>query len=254
MINSIGKPRKVPIPELDGLVARHFRATQSSPLSVSGRHMPLIYLLVATLIAAPHNKAVVVIDVDGKFDVTRVLQCTPYFTTEQSGFTFSSDEPARDGSRPNSPGRPQLPRVTIKDLKHIHIYRPARGSLSHIREIVTSAEHYMIYGRHTSTTREWWGTVVIGGGSPVVLQSALGPVAGSGSADVTTGWKGWLRVDREEVSGFGVGMSVQEALSDRDRRHAAVKEAGWAAGCVWGTFAFQGAEKGGLAGAKGGGS
>ena len=212
----------------------------------------MIYLLVATLIAAPHSKAVVVVDVDGKFDVTRVLQSAPFFTAEQSDLISTTDEAARDGSRPSSPRQKPL-RVTIKDLKHIHIYRPARGSLSHIREIVTSAEHHMIYGRHTSTTREWWGTVVIGGGSPVVLQSALGPVAGSGAADVTTGWKGWLRVDREEVSGFGVGMSVQEALSDRARRHAAVQEAGWVAGCVWGSFGFQEAEKGGLASGKGGG-
>lgn len=94
---------------------------------------------------------------------------------------------------------------------------------------------------------------MIGGGSPGLLNPALGPVPGSGTADVTTGWKGWLRVDREEVSGFGVGMSAQEAVSDRERRHAAVQEAGWTAGCVWGAFSFEEAERGGLAGAKGGG-
>jgi hypothetical protein len=89
----------------------------------------------------------------------------------------------------------------------------------------------MIYSKHASIAREWWGSIVIGGGSPVVL----GP-----EAAVTTGWRGWLRVDREEVRGFDLGMSIEEALLDRDRRQRAVNDAGWTANCVWGGYTFDG--------------
>lgn len=243
---SASKVKSYPIRGLDTLVTQHFRATQSAPLSLSGRHLPFIYLLVATLVAAPHCKAVVIIDIDAKFDITRVLQCTPHPSPSalHEGTTETAIPPSEATTaqqhKPTSvlPGHTgdqakisQAQRVTLDDLKHIHVYRPARGSPSHIRDVLTSAEHHMIYSRHASVAREWWGTVVIGGGSPAVL--------GSGSADVTTGWKGWLRVDHEEIRGFGVGMSIEEALAERDRRQRAVEEAGWTATCVWGGLRFR---------------
>lgn len=88
----------------------------------------------------------------------------------------------------------------------------------------------MIYSRHASIAREWWGSIVIGGGSPAVL--------GPDAASVTTGWRGWLRVDRQDVRGFGLGISLEEALMDRDRRQRVVNDAGWTANCVWGGFNF----------------
>ncbi|KAI2618311.1 hypothetical protein GGS26DRAFT_574984 [Hypomontagnella submonticulosa] len=84
----------------------------------------------------------------------------------------------------------------------------------------------MVYGDHGSRAREWWGTVVLGGG-------------GSGArSDVSVGWKGWLRVEREEVPGFAAGVSVEEALRDRNKRQEVVNGAGWVAmsrvgGYVW---------------------
>lgn len=204
----------------------------------------------ATLIAAPHSKAVVVVDVDGRFDVTRVLQCAPFQPEARpaSGGTATAESPGLDTSvqqqstttvppdRGNEAIRDTVTQVTPvtqvtqQDLKHIHVYRPARGSPSYIRDVLASVEHHMIYTRHASIAREWWGTVVIGGGSPAIL--------GLGNADVTTGWKSWLRVDREEVRGFGVGMSVEEALLERDRRQRVVDESSWTASCVWGGFTF----------------
>ncbi|KAJ9156039.1 hypothetical protein NKR23_g1496 [Pleurostoma richardsiae] len=293
-----GQVKRFPIPALDALVARHFRASQSAPLAVSGRHLPLVYLLVATLVAAPHSKAVVVVDVDGRFDVTRVLESVP-FEDEQgrrrehqesvaaqpsdslagaagaqaTSPTKDSDVLARGGEgvgadpatttsastsastaavRSHHDDRQQESegvvaaaaatdgghklRVTLKDLQHIHVYRPARGSRYHIGEVIASAEQHMLYGRHGSGSREWWGTVVIGGGS--TPSSSISTAAGTATADVKTGWRGWLRVDREEMRGFGAGMSVEEALADRERRQAAVDESGWVASCVWGGFAF----------------
>lgn len=80
-------------------------------------------------------------------------------------------------------------------------------------------------------SREWWGTIVIGGGSPTTL--------GSGHTDVTTGWKGWLRVDREEVRGFPLGMSAEEALVDREQRQRAADASGYTATSAWGGFNFR---------------
>lgn len=240
---SSSKVKSYPIQDLDRLVAQHFRATQSGPLSLSGRHLPLIYLLVATLISAPHNKAVVIVDIDARFDITRVTQCAPHQTgpvpagtnlAGDNGHTMGQQNNTNQGSSGTDiqPMTKSAQQVTAEDLKHVHVYRPARGSPAHIREVLSAAEHHMIYSKHASTAREWWGSIIIGGGSPAVL----GPEV----ASVTTGWRGWLRVDREEVRGFGLGMSIEEALLDRDRRQRAVNDAGWTANCVWGGFTFDG--------------
>lgn len=241
---SVAKVKSYPIQLLDTLVSRHLRATQSAPLSLSGRYLPLIYLLVATLISSPQQKTVVIIDVDARFDITRVLQCTPHQI-------LPAPEPTATGpDTPCNTGSVQLPkpflgasgsdgdrisvpherRVTLDDLRHVHIYRPGRGSPSHIRDVLSSAEQHMIYSKHASIAREWWGNIVIGGGSP----TALGP----GHADVTTGWKGWLRVDKDEVRGFPVGMSIEEALVERAQRQRAADATGFTASCVWGNFTF----------------
>jgi hypothetical protein len=169
-------------------VGRHLRATQSVPLTISGRHLPLVYLLISTLVSEPHQKTVVVVDEDGRFDATR-LTC-----------------PA-------------------SDLAHVYVHRPAKGSPEYLREVVAGAENWMLYGGHESMTREWWGTIVIAGAA--------------GGGDVCAGWKGWLRVDREEVRAFGVGSSAEEALADRDRRQESVDAAGWVATSQWGSFTFR---------------
>lgn len=203
----------------------------------------------ATLIAAPHNKAVVIIDRDAKFDITRVLQTAPYLTSPAKDATVSdpassspatskhalaqqqSKEPTLFDSGPHRDRNSATHglRVATQDLRHVHIYRPARGSPSHIRDVLSSAEHFIVYSRHASVAREWWGTIMIGGGSVLV----------PGHADVTTGWKGWLRVDREEVRGFTLGMSAEEALVERDQRQQAADASGYTAACAWGGFNFR---------------
>lgn len=246
---SLSKVKSYPIQLLDTLVARHFRATQSAPLALSGTHLPLIYKLVASLVVAPQNKAVVVIDIDAKFDITRVLQCAPCLPppasdqapkTAESLDTVSNEGPIQqpettlpklgtiegDQISVSSPSR-----VAFDDLRHVHVYRPARGSSAYIRDVLDAAERFIVYSKHASVAREWWGTIVIGGGSP----AALGP----GCADVTTGWKGWLRVNHDDVRGFPLGMSAEEALVDRQQRQRAADAAGYAATCAWGSFHFR---------------
>lgn len=98
---------------------------------------------------------------------------------------------------------------------------------------MAAADEFMLYGAHESRGRRWWGTVVIGGGGH-------GHGHGHGHVYVHAGWKGWLRVDREEVGGFAVGMSVEEALRDRGKRQEVVDAAGWTASSRWGTYLWKG--------------
>ncbi|KLU83721.1 hypothetical protein MAPG_02772 [Magnaporthiopsis poae ATCC 64411] len=287
-----------PIPALNGLAAKHLRATQAAVVSVSGRQLPLIYLLVATLIAPPHSKTVVVVDLELRFDITRVLECTPYAVTATTS-TMAAPAPAPataptpvgvdasaaatgtgvEATRPlhddqqrsaafsreadaSAAGPATTPlvlasggRVSLSDLAHVYVHRPARGSgvvsASLVREAVAAAEQHMLYGAHGSGGREWWGTFVVGGSGG--HSSAGGVAAGGGgsapllprgassspsSVDVTAGPRGWLRVEREEVGGFGIGTSAEDALRDRERRRRAVDAAGWTVSSIWGGFTF----------------
>ncbi|SPQ26399.1 ce813642-ac17-4fae-aaa5-8aa3e7084553 [Thermothielavioides terrestris] len=205
-----------PFGPLNDLVGRHFRATQSAPLAVTGRHRELLYVLVATLVAPPHEKAVSIVDFEGCFDPVRLLSTSPI------------EEPATTRTTPTAttalPPRRSLQRA---DLDHVHILRPARGSFAHVADCLASIEDYMLYGSHRSRGREWWGTVVIGGGlNPAGSASAA--ASASSQVAVTADWKGWLRIDRAEVPIFA-DMSAEEALANRDRRQAAVDDAGWVA-------------------------
>ncbi|KAI3322609.1 hypothetical protein HD806DRAFT_536448 [Xylariaceae sp. AK1471] len=192
----------IPFPDLSAIIGRYQRATQSAPpplFSVSGRYLPLLYHLISTLIASPHNYTVVIIDTEGRFDVTRLISPTP---------AHSVSYPA-----------------TAPDLQHVHIYRPAHGQgQEQVKAIMAAVDEFMLYGTHESRNREWWGTVVIGGAG----------------GHVNAGWKGWLRVEKEDVSGFAVGASVEEALRERQRRQDAVNAAGWAASSHWGTYVWKG--------------
>lgn len=166
---------------------------------MTGRQLPLIYALISALVSAPHDKTVLVLDTQHRFDATR-LTCDP------------------------------------ENLRHVYVHRPAlrhamSGSHSggagtgpeQVRELVAAAENWMLYGGHDSGAREWWGTIVVG---------ALG------AGDVTAAWKGWLRVDRDNVPGFSLGCSAKEAMADRQRRQEAVDAAPWAASSQWGSSTF----------------
>ncbi|KAF3342640.1 hypothetical protein VD0002_g1023 [Verticillium dahliae] len=215
-----------PIPGLDALVARQRQAAPASPLQLTGRYLHLIYALISTLIAAPHLKTVVVIDLEDRFDATRL--------TVGSGPNDDADHDKHD-----------IETDTDDPLRHVHVYRPARSSIEHLRDVIAAAEHRMLYGRHDSRTREWWGTIVIG--APLAATTGSSSAAGrpSSSVQVTASWRGWMRVDRDEVRGFPLGAGVGEVLADRERRQAAVDEAPWTASCAWGSIVFQ--EKGAAA-------
>jgi hypothetical protein len=231
------------------------RATQSPSLALTGRYLPLLYALVAALIAAPNNKAVVVIDVEGRFDVTNLLECRPL--ADANNVKQEEDNKAA-AARPAQPST-NTPKVLPSDLQHVYVYKPARGSRTYLNELIASAETYMVYGAHGSRAREWWGTIVIGGGLLKNLNAAAAaaeaknnsnansttttPSSASShnpSVNVTAGWKGWLRVDRDEVRGFPLGISVEAALAERARRQEAVAAAGWVASSAFGEFVFGG--------------
>ncbi|KAI1104390.1 hypothetical protein F4804DRAFT_193500 [Jackrogersella minutella] len=202
---------EIPIPALANIATRYHKATQSAPppiLSVTSRYLPLLYHLISTLITEPHNYTIVIIDAENRFDVTRLI----------------SSHPASHHLSNSYPAQPP-------DLRHVHVYRPPRGQ-EQVRAAVAAATQWMLYGTHGSRSREWWGTVVIGGGS--------GTGGGmSVKGEVNAGWKGWLEVEREEVSGFPAGVSVEEALRDRDKRQEVVDAAGWVAASKVGGYMWK---------------
>ncbi|KAI0155395.1 hypothetical protein GGR52DRAFT_202238 [Hypoxylon sp. FL1284] len=206
----------IPIPALANIASRHHNAAKSAPppvLSVSGRYLPLLYHLISTLIAEPHNYTVVIVDTESQFDVTRLVG--------------SSSTPANPPSVPSHDSNSSYP-ATPSDLRHVHVYRPARGA-GPSRAAAAAAGEWMVYGAHGSRARAWWGTVVVVG-------------AGAGAAvkgDVNAGWRGWLRVAREDVPGFAAGASVDEALRDRAERQDAADKAGWVAGSRDGAYVWR---------------
>lgn len=170
----------------------------------------------ASLIASPHEKTVAIVDFEGRFDPMRLLVTAPIMKEAHTN--------------PTSPST----RIERADLDHVHILRPSRGSVRHVADCLAAVEEYMLYGTHRSRSREWWGTVVIGGG---LNPAGSVPAAMASQIAVTAGWRGWLRVDRPEVATFW-GMSAEEALAERDKRQAAVEGAGWIASSPWGSFAI----------------
>jgi hypothetical protein len=167
---------------------------------------------------------------DGCFEISRILSCTP-FPPNLAPQATHADQPPRT-LRPS-------------DLNHVYVARPARGDRIHTSEAVASAQDFMLYAAHGSRSREWWGTLVVGGGvnpSSSSTSASGGQPPTAAVVDVTAAWKGWLRVDRAEVRGFGAGVSVEEALAARTARGDAVDAAGWVARSVWGEFGFGGRE------------
>ncbi|KAM4065956.1 peptidase M43, pregnancy-associated plasma-A [Hirsutella rhossiliensis] len=118
------------------------------------------------------------------------------------------------------------------DLRHVYVQQcGGAASPEHLRALVADAEAFMLYhaAARPSRSRRWWGTVVVLGGAGA---------PGLGGGDVVAGWKGWLRVDRDQVQPFALGVGVDDALAERDARQRAVDAAGWAATSPWGGFVF----------------
>ncbi|KAH7324486.1 hypothetical protein B0I35DRAFT_162760 [Stachybotrys elegans] len=116
------------IEALDTLItARHASAPQASTATICGRALPLLYKLIAGLVSPPHRHAVLVIDIDARFDATR-LDCLP------------------------------------EDLGHVYVLRPPQGA--DLRAVVANARDWLVYGRGSgsaSAARCLWGSVLVGG-------------------------------------------------------------------------------------------
>ncbi|KAM3517587.1 hypothetical protein NHJ13051_008854 [Beauveria bassiana] len=110
-------------------------------------------------------------------------------------------------------------------LEHIYVLRPAENTRDKLRDVIASTENYVVYNEEAkkSANLELWGTIVLG--------STTG-------GDVTAGWKGWLRVDREEVRPFPPDISIEEALQQREERQRAVEASRWQVSSAWGGFCF----------------
>lgn len=91
----------------------------------------------------------------------------------------------------------------------------------------------MLYGEHRSKGREWKGVFILG--TMVGLGTASRGL-GKEMMVVQAGWKGWMRVEREEVGLFVEGIAVEEAWDERDGRNEVVDGKGWRAWCDGGEF------------------
>ncbi|CAK7200847.1 hypothetical protein SEUCBS139899_003546 [Sporothrix eucalyptigena] len=118
-----------PVPALQRLVARHFRSTRGPELVAGGqRPLALVYLLVATLIAAPLRQTVVVVDAEARFDVRQLLGVQPKASAVDN-VDIDGDE-ARFLSSP----------VTEDDLQHVHVFRVDPRWRAPPSELVAAAE------------------------------------------------------------------------------------------------------------------
>lgn len=121
----------------------------------------------------------------------------------------------------------QASRLTCSqcDLEHIYVLRLAENTRDQVRVIIANTEKYLLYddGAKRSAGRELWGTVVLGN---------------VGGGDITAGWKGWLRVDREQTRPFPPDITIEEALQQREERQVEVDNAGWQVSSPWGGFVF----------------
>ncbi|PTB64528.1 hypothetical protein BBK36DRAFT_1135828 [Trichoderma citrinoviride] len=188
-----GRVKLTHLDQLDQLAARQFRATQAPTIALSGRSLPLVYKVISTLVSPPHSRALFVLDLEGRFDATR-LTCAD------------------------------------NDLQHVYVQQsPCDESsgtdLEVIRSFISDAEHFMIYDRASaaSLSREFWGTIVLGG---------------MGAGDLVAAWKGWLHVEREHVAEYSMRITLEEAFERRSDRQEAVDRSGWVAASQWGRFVF----------------
>lgn len=181
------KPNRLGIPKLDALWASHGANHPLAITSSDTARSALLYHLISSTVSAPHNGTIAIIDVSGRFDVTRLM-------------------------------------CSFEDLAHVHVFRCTREEF---RRTLDGVEKYMIYGEHGSRGREWVGVLVNGD-------------VGERGGDITIGWRGWLRVEslRNEVPTFGVGVSAEEAMGERERRWSVVKRLGWKAVCPEGQYSW----------------
>ncbi|KAF7933969.1 uncharacterized protein EAE98_003678 [Botrytis deweyae] len=179
------RPSRTHIRSLDELWSHSY---QNQPrLSVSGRQLPLLIHILTTLLSNDDGKVgkcVVLIDVHSRF--------SPSF------LAFQDEEEKEDGDERLEAGQEE--RLKKSDLKHLHIFRP---SAQNLESTLKGVEEYMLYGDHDSYGREFGGTILFGVEGREGVD--MGSLRGMGRPEVVMGWRGWLRVEREEVGVFGMG-------------------------------------------------
>lgn len=243
-----------PIPALQQLVTRHFRSSRAPELVVGGqRPLALVYLLVATLVAAPRRQTVVVVDAEARFDVRQLLGVQPM---------ASSDEADAETEILSSP-------VTEDDLQHVHVFRVDPRWRVPLAELVAAAEQRVLYGAQRRRDRPWWGTIIVGGaggggvsGNPASTGTGNSNTLSHGvGAALVTGSYGWLRVACQEQDPFEAHKERQEQLlrlfedvnldrNDIDPETTGAEEdkaeeksefvpVTWVASSPWGSFTFQ---------------
>ncbi len=223
----------LPVPALHHLVARYFRATRAPDLVVGGTQpLALVYLLVALLVAAPRRQAVVVVDLEARFDKAQLLGV-------QGGVMA-------DEASPEAPAFPASA-VTEDDLRHVFVVRADPRWHAPLAEVVAAAEQHVLYGGavgqrdHNQQQRPWWGTLVVGGGG-----------GGSSGAALATGFNGWLRVDaaataweapharqRRLLALLGEGEGGDEQRTAAYRESVVCEAVSWVASSPWGSFTFR---------------
>ncbi|EDN91500.1 hypothetical protein SS1G_00903 [Sclerotinia sclerotiorum 1980 UF-70] len=154
------------------------------------------------------ESCVVLIDVNGRF--------SPSFLIFED-----HDEDEDEGSNNEQVRKEKI--LKREDLKHLHVFRPSAQDLECT---LRGIEKYMLYGEHNSYRREFGGTILFGFDGRDVGGNAVN-VKGMGRPEVVMGWRGWLRVEREEVGAFGAGVSAEEMLGERSRREEVVRAKGW---------------------------
>ncbi|TGO22224.1 hypothetical protein BPAE_0177g00180 [Botrytis paeoniae] len=185
---------------------------QNQPrLSVSGRQLPLLIHILTALLGNKDRKVgkcVVLIDMHSRF--------SPSFLAfqEDEKDDEDDDEGLEAGLKEN--------KLKRSDLKHLHIFRP---SAQNLESTLKGVEEYMLYGNHDSYGREFGGTILFGVEGREGVD--MGSLRGMGRPEVVMGWRGWLRVEREEVGAFGTGGSVEEMLEEREMREEVVRGKGW---------------------------
>ncbi|PHH71550.1 hypothetical protein CDD80_5146 [Ophiocordyceps camponoti-rufipedis] len=207
------RTKRTHVAELDAVAARHYRDTQAATLALTGRSLPLIYKVVSTLVSAPWRYAVLVVDVDGCFDASRLMCADEDDLAHVYVQRAGDDDDDGDG-----------------DSQEEEDDEDDNTDADAVRKLVVAAQRFMLYDAVASASRHWWGTIVVGGSGP-------GSLAGL-PVDVVAGRKGWLHIDREAVPPFPPGLTVDEALAQREARQRVVDAAGWTATSPWGGFVF----------------
>jgi len=191
--------------------------------------------------------AVAVVDLDGTFDILRLLATKPLSQGWAGEGSAGESSGAGDGNwacHDSETERAKV-RITKEDLSHVHILRPPlTKSQSHfsLTECLISIENYMLYSpHHKSHCRQWWGTIILGDLPSTSSSMSTLSMSSQATATVTAGRRGWLRVDRADanVLSFG-GMSVEEAMEKREIRQGEVERAAWVVSSAWGRFTFGG--------------